>query len=55
MTDTGDYRYLDGRYEAGTLELSCFDGGHAFLFRARVDESGRLVGDFWSRGSYHAT
>ncbi|MEM6992954.1 MAG: TlpA disulfide reductase family protein [Myxococcota bacterium] len=55
MTDTGDYRYLDGRYEAGTLELSCFDGGHAFLFRARVAASGELAGDFWSRGSYHAT
>jgi len=54
LTDTGDYRYLDGRYTAGVLELSCFDGGHAFLFRAAADASGSLSGDFWSRGSYHA-
>ena len=55
LTDTGDYRYLDGRYEQGTLELSCFDGGHAFLFRAQVQADGTLKGDFWSRASYHAT
>ncbi len=55
LTDTGDYRYLEGRYQHGTLELSCFDGGHAFLFRATVDAEGRLRGDFWSRGAYHAT
>ncbi len=55
LTDTGDYRYLEGRYEQGTLELSCFDGGHAFLFRAAVDEDGSMQGDFWSRGAYHAT
>lgn len=54
LTDTGDYRYLHGRYESGTLELSCFDGGHAFLFRARADEAGALHGDFWSRAAYHA-
>ncbi len=55
LTDTGDYRYLAGRYADGTFELSCFDGGHAFLFRAAVDAKGALVGDFWSRAAYHAT
>ncbi len=55
LTDTGDYRYLEGRYVNGTLELSCFDGGHAFLFRAAVQEDGSMRGDFWSRASYHAT
>ncbi|MGH1343749.1 MAG: TlpA family protein disulfide reductase [Nannocystales bacterium] len=55
LTDTGDYRYLEGRYANGTVELSCFDGGHAFLFRATVAEDGSLEGNFWSRASYHAT
>lgn len=55
LTDTGDYRYLEGRYKDGTMELSCFDGGHAFLFRASVAEDGSLAGNFWSRASYHAT
>lgn len=55
LTSVGDYRYLDGTYEAGLLRLSTFDGAHAFLFQARAAEGGQLVGDFWSRDSYHAT
>ena len=55
LTSTGDYRYLDGSYEAGLLRLSTFDGAHAFLFQARAQADGGLEGDFWSRDSYHAT
>jgi thiol-disulfide isomerase/thioredoxin len=55
LTDTGDFRWLDGRYERGRLELSCFDGAHAFLLRADVDEGGTLRGEFWAMGGMHAT
>lgn len=55
LTDTGDFRWLDGRYEAGRLELSCFDGAHAFLLRADVDAAGALQGGFWAMGGMHAT
>ena len=55
LTDTGDFRWLAGRYEHGRLELSCFDGAHAFLLRADVDESGALDGGFWAMGGMHAT
>ncbi len=55
LTPTGDYRFLEGSYEEGLLRLSTFDGAHAFLFSARVDEDSTLTGDFWSRDSYHAT
>ncbi len=55
LTPTGDYRFLEGNYGGGLLRLSTFDGAHAFLFRARVEEDGSLRGDFWSRDSYHAT
>ena len=55
LTPTGDYRYLEGSYEDGVLRLSTFDGAHAFLFRAEAQADGTLEGDFWSRGSYHAT
>lgn len=55
LTETGDYRYLDGSYANGWLLLSVFDGGHAFLFRARVSPEEKMKGDFWSRDSYHAT
>ena len=54
LTSTGDYRYLEGSYDAGVLRLSTFDGAHAFLFQARATAAGGLAGDFWSRDSYHA-
>ena len=55
LTTLGDYRYLAGRRTAEGLELSCFDGAHAFRFEARLLEDGSLEGDFWSRDSYHDT
>jgi len=48
MTRTGDYRYLAGDFTGSTLRLSCFDGAHAFLFIARMQEPGVLSGNFWS-------
>ncbi len=53
MTPTGDYRYLAGNVQGDTLSLSTFDGAHAFLFRARLDQRGELVGDFWSGTKWH--
>ncbi len=55
LTTVGDYRYLAGRVRERTLHLSCFDGAHAFLFRADLVQNGTLRGDFWSRGSWHET
>lgn len=55
LTPTGDYRFLVGSYEDGLLRLSTFDGAHAFLFQARAQADRSLVGDFWSRDTYHAT
>ncbi|MDF1839445.1 MAG: DUF3472 domain-containing protein [Planctomycetota bacterium] len=55
LTTLGDYRFLEGTFQDGRLRLSCFDGGHAFLFDATLDDSNRLKGDFWSRDSWHET
>ncbi len=55
LTPTGDYRFLEGGVAGDTLFLSCFDGGHAFLFRATLGADGTLTGDFWSRDSWHDT
>jgi len=55
LTTTGDYRYLAGSFEGGRLRLSVFDGAHAFLFDARLQDDGTLAGDFWSRDSWHDT
>ena len=53
LTPTGDYRYLDGEVDGRSLKLSTFDGAHAFVFTADLDESGRLSGDFWSGTRWH--
>ena len=37
------------------MQLSCFDGGHVFLFKAVLGEDDTLSGDFWSRDSWHET
>ena len=54
-TATGDYRYLEGVASGASMRLSTFDGAHAFLFDADLDEDGQLRGNFWSRDTYHAT
>lgn len=46
-TETGDYRYLDGVINGNQMQLSTFDGSHAFLFTATVTDS-TLNGTFYS-------
>lgn len=53
LTETGDYRYLEGGFNGKELNLSCFDGAHAFLFKAILQEDGSLKGDFWSGNHWH--
>jgi thiol-disulfide isomerase/thioredoxin len=48
LTPTGDHRFLAGEVVDGELRLSKFDGGHAFLYRARLGSDGRLTGQWWS-------
>jgi thiol-disulfide isomerase/thioredoxin len=55
LTTAGDYRYLTAEIVDGRLELSCFDGGHAFLMRADLQADGSLSGDFWSGDWWHET
>ena len=47
LTTTGDYRFLEGNVSGDSLFLSCFDGSHAFLFKAKIDGD-KVMGDFWS-------
>lgn len=47
LTETGDYRYLDGLVDRDSLYLSCFDGSHAFLFKAAYSE-GAMHGMYYS-------
>jgi thiol-disulfide isomerase/thioredoxin len=54
LTTTGDYRYLSGGVLQGRLQLSCFDGAHAFLFQAELQEDGTISGTFHS-GNWYRT
>jgi len=46
-TTTGDYRYLEGVLNGNQLQLSTFDGAHAFLFTAETNDS-IMKGTFYS-------
>ena len=52
-TEKGDFRFLEGLYCDSMLHLSCFDGAHAFLFKAKMNASGSLSGSFWSGSHWH--
>ena len=43
LTTTGDYRYLEGVISGNKLYLSTFDGGHAFLFTADINDNKDIV------------
>lgn len=51
LTETGDYRYLEGMKQGNKLYLSCFDGSHAFLFIAEYKDE-ILKGKFYSGASW---
>ncbi|RMG81150.1 MAG: TlpA family protein disulfide reductase [Bacteroidetes bacterium] len=55
LTETGDYRFLDGTVQGDHLYLSCFDGSHAFLFDAKINPDETLTGAFRSGVHYKAT
>jgi thiol-disulfide isomerase/thioredoxin len=48
LTETGDYRYLQGLYDGTTMTLSCFDGTHLFYFTADHMNDSLLNGQFYS-------
>lgn len=54
MTETGDYRFLEGTIQADKLYLSCFDGAHSFLFEAKIREDQTLIGSF-RNGKHYQT
>jgi peroxiredoxin len=53
LTATGDQRYLAGQVQGDELSLSTFDGGHVFLYTAKLTADGTLAGDYWSGLKYH--
>lgn len=53
LTETGDYRFLEGVVSNDSLYLSTFDGSHAFLFRSKLVND-TLWGEFLS-GTHYKT
>ena len=52
LTATGDYRFLEGVMDGDSLKLSCFDGGHAYLFTGKVDEHTISGAHFFAGATY---
>jgi len=48
LTETGDYRYLEGCVFGKYMLLSCFDGSHAYVFHAEIVEDSIIWGEFYS-------
>ncbi|HEY0246207.1 MAG TPA: TlpA disulfide reductase family protein [Mucilaginibacter sp.] len=48
LSTTGDYRYLDGVVSGNQLYLSCFDGGHAYTFTAKINGQKMTDGKFYA-------
>ncbi len=55
MTETGDYRYLEGTVQADKFYLSCFDGAHAYLFKGKILPDSTLTGAFYAGKHYRTT
>ena len=53
LTETGDYRYLEGVLNGTELQMSTFDGAHAYAFTARLTDRGELDGHFYSGKHFH--
>lgn len=48
LSTTGDYRYLEGVVTGNELYLSCFDGGHDYLFTAKINGKKIIDGKFYA-------
>jgi thiol-disulfide isomerase/thioredoxin len=53
LTPTGDYRFLQGNVTNGKMQLSTFDGNHAYLFTAIKQTDSTLAGEFYSGKSWN--
>jgi peroxiredoxin len=51
LTTTGDYRFLQGTVSGDELYLSCFDGGHAFLFTGKISNDKTITGGKFYSGA----
>lgn len=55
LTETGDYRFLEGNVMNESVYLSTFDGNHAFLFEAEIKGDSLVDGMFKSGTHYESS
>lgn len=49
LTATGDYRFLEGNVsDNDSLYLSCYEGNHVYLFKAKIEGDKLVGGEFWA-------
>jgi thiol-disulfide isomerase/thioredoxin len=51
LTPSGDYRYLEGIVSGDSLQLSCFDGSHAYYFGAKINSENQITNGIWAAGA----
>ena len=54
-TETGDYRFLQGKVFGNEFSLSTFDGSHLFLFTGKISGDKITEGHFYSGSHYQTT
>lgn len=52
LTETGDFRFLEGNSHGDKIYLSCFDGSHAFSFNGKLIND-TIHGFFYSGNHYY--
>jgi len=50
LSSTGDYRFLEGEISGQNFMLSCFDGTHSYLARAKISKEGTLENGIFASG-----
>ncbi len=55
LSETGDYRFLDGYTVKDTMYLYSFDGNHIYKFRAYKKNDTILKGEYWSGKTSYKT
>ena len=50
LTPTGDYRFLEGTVAGDSLQMTTFDGSHAFFFSAHINDNNTLENGIYASG-----
>lgn len=55
LTETGDYRFIEGKLDGDNIAMSAFDGNHIFLFKGVLKHDSIVNGHFWNGRDTHET